>query len=232
MQRILVTGASRGLGLEFVRQFLQRGERVVAACRKPGQAHDLTRLALAHPGRLTILPVDVTRPASIVELEKETRLVTDSLDLLINNAGMLPSGERYGAIEAKTLSDAFATNAMGPLLVTQAMTPLLEAGRGARVMNLTSVLGSIARRESFGTPSYSISKAALNMATRLTSFELALRGIIAFVVHPGWVRTDMGGARAEVTPEQAVAALIALVDAATPAYAGRFLGSDGEEIPW
>ena len=109
--RILVTGANRGIGLEFVRQYLARGERVFATCRRPGQAHELTRLALSHPGHLKILPLDLSKPASVVELERELHLVTDALDVVVNNAGMLVSGERWGAIESKSLLDSFATNA-------------------------------------------------------------------------------------------------------------------------
>jgi len=232
MQRILVTGASRGLGLEFVRQFVQRGARVFAACRKPGQATDLTRLALAHPGRVTVLPVDLARPASITELGNELRLVTDSLDLLVNNAGVLVSGERFGSLEAKHLADTFATNVIGPVLMAQAMAPLLAAGQAPKVLNLSSILGSIARCEEFGTPSYSISKAALNMAMRQLSHELGPQGITAFVIHPGWVKTDMGGSGAQITVQQSVTGMLAVVDGAGPDFAGRFLSWDGKEIPW
>jgi NAD(P)-dependent dehydrogenase (short-subunit alcohol dehydrogenase family) len=232
MLRVLVTGASRGLGLELVRQYLARGERVIGACRKPGAATELTKLALAHPGRLAVLPLDVTKPASIAELAKEARLVVDGLDLLINNAGLLPSGERLGDLQAKNLNDAFATNAVGPVLVTQALLPLLAAGRGARVVNMSSVLGSIGERESFVTPSYAISKAALNMATRLLSFPLAEDGITITAVHPGWVKTDMGGARAELDAAHSVGAVIKLIDGLGLADGGRFMAWDGSIIPW
>jgi NAD(P)-dependent dehydrogenase (short-subunit alcohol dehydrogenase family) len=232
MRRILITGANRGLGLEFTRQYLKRGERVFATCRKPGLAQELTRLALAHPGRLNVLPLEVSNPRSVAELVKELALVTESLDQVVNNAGLLHAGERYGALEAKSLEDAFATNTVGPVLVTQALTPLLEKGTAAVLVNLSSALGSIAAREVFGTPSYSISKAALNMATRLMAFELAARGITAVALHPGWVKTDMGGANAELATPDAVAALIHVIDAITPAQAGKFLAWDGEELPW
>jgi NAD(P)-dependent dehydrogenase (short-subunit alcohol dehydrogenase family) len=232
MLRVLVTGASRGLGLEFVRQYLARGDRVIAACRKPGAAQELTKLALAHPGKLAVLPVDVTKPATIVELARETKLVVEGIDILINNAGLLPSGERLGDLQPKNLNDAFATNVVGPVLVTQAMMPLLAAGRTARVINLSSVLGSITKRESFVTPSYAISKAALNMATRLLGHALAEDGITITTVHPGWVKTDMGGVRAELEPTESVTACIKLIDGLGLGHAGRFLAWDGSEIPW
>src|SRR5687768_10348647 len=232
MRRVLVTGANRGIGLEFVRQFLARGERVFATSRRAAQAHELTKLALAFPGRLTILPLDLAKPATIVELEKELHLVTDALDVLVNNAGMLVSGERWGAIEAKSLTESFATNAMGPLLVTQAMTPLLERGTEPRVVSVSSSLGSLARCEAFGTPSYSTSKAALDMAMRQAAHALAPRGITVALLSPGWVRTDMGGEKAQLEPTDSVRGMIAVIDALRPTDAGRFIDHEGQPVPW
>ena len=230
--RILVTGANRGLGLEFVRQYLARGERVFATLRKPGQAHELTRLALAHPGHLKILPLDLSKPASIVELERELHLVTDALDIAVNNAGMLVSGERWGTIEPKSLLDSFATNAAGPLLLTQALTPLLEAGIDAKVASVSSQLGSIERTQRFGTPSYAISKAALDMGMRQAAHALAPKGITVVAISPGWVRTDMGGEGAELEPRDSVAGMVRVIDALTPADTGRFFDWSGDALPW
>lgn len=232
MNCALVTGASRGLGLEFTHQLLDAGWRVIAACRKPGQAQALTKLALSHPGRLAVLPLDLTKPASIAELAREAALVSEHVDLLINNAGMLPEGERFGALEAKAMEQSFATNVIGPMLVTQALVPLLERSKGARVVNISSILGSIAAREHFGTPSYSISKAALNMATRLLALELAPRGIVVVALHPGWVRTDMGGAKADLAPDESVRGLRQVIAGLGIADAGCFLNWKGESLPW
>jgi NAD(P)-dependent dehydrogenase (short-subunit alcohol dehydrogenase family) len=232
MRRVLVTGANRGLGLELVRQQLARGDRVIATARKPGQAHELTRLALANPGRLHILPLDTARPATVTELVKELALVTDALDTLVNNAGMLVSGEAFGALEAKNLQDTFATNVVGATLLTQAATPLLEKGDAPRVLNISSILGSLALRDSFCTPSYCISKAALNMVTRLLAPELAGRGIVLACANPGWVKTDMGGSGAELAIGDAVRDLLAILDGLTPAQSGQFLAAGGKTLPW
>ena len=232
MQRILVTGANRGLGLEFTRQLLARGDRVLATCRHPGKALALTGLAGAHPGHLHVLPLDLDKERSIAELVRETGALTDALDGLINNAGVLVSGERYGAIAGKSLTESFSSNVVGPVLLTQALSPLLQKVKNAKVMNLSSRLGSIGTANGFGTPSYSISKAALNMATHQLSMALAPRGVIVFCVSPGWVSTDMGGANATSTPQDAVAHLLKVFDAATPADAGRFIDVDGVTIPW
>ena len=234
----LVTGANRGLGLEFVRQLLVRGERVVAACRHPGRATALNLLAGEHPGRLHVLPLDVAEPKTHAELARELPLVLgghdddqpEGLDLLVNNAGVLHSGERFGHLSAANFDDSFRTNATGPLLLTQALAPWLADG--ARVVNLSSRLGSIALTTRFGTPSYNLGKAALNMATVLLAQALAERGIVVVALSPGWVRTDMGGSDAELDPAQAVAGLLRVAEGLQPGDSGRFLDWQGESIPW
>lgn len=231
-QRVLVTGANRGIGLEFVRQLLARGARVFAACRQPGTALELTALAAAYPGHLRVLPLDLTREKTIAELARETGALTDALDLVVNNAGVLAGGERFSELTAKTFVDAFATNALGPLLLSQALAPLLERGARPFIVNLSSNLGSLGETTQFHTPSYSISKAALNMVTRLLAAELEPRGIGAVSVNPGWVRTDMGGARAPVAVADSVAAMLDLFAGFEPAASGRFFDYRGGEIAW
>jgi NAD(P)-dependent dehydrogenase (short-subunit alcohol dehydrogenase family) len=232
MQRVLVTGANRGLGLEFTRQLLERGDRVFATCRHPGKALALTSLAAAHPGHLHVLPLDLDKERSIAEVAREATALTESLDILINNAGVLVSGERYGALGAKALNETFASNVTGPILLTQALSALLEKGKSAKVMSLSSRLGSVATSNAFGTPSYAISKAALNMATRQLAAALAPQKITVFCVSPGWVRTDMGGAGAPLSAQESVAALIKVLDAVGAADSGRFIDTEGADIPW
>jgi NAD(P)-dependent dehydrogenase (short-subunit alcohol dehydrogenase family) len=232
MQRVLVTGANRGLGLAFVHQLLARGARVIAACRQPGRALKLTGLAAAHPGHLSVLPLDLNKERSIAGLAHEVGMLTDKLDVLINNAGTLVSGERYGELGAKTFSETFATNVIGPLLVTQALTPLLAHGEAARIVNLSSDLGSQADTVAFNTPSYAISKAALNMVTRLTAAELGARGITVISLNPGWVRTDMGGAHAPLTVNESVGAMLEVIDGLKPGDSGRFLDYTGADVAW
>lgn len=230
MTHALVTGANRGLGLEFTRQLLDRGERVVAACRQPGRALELTRLAAAHPGHLTVLPLTLPDARSIAELAREVEGLDLALGLVVNNAGLSIAGERWGSIDGASLQQAFGANAVGPLLLTQALTPSLADG--AKVVNLSSRLGSIAATTALHTPSYAISKAALNMATRLMAIALAEHGATVVAFSPGWVRTDMGGAGAPLSARESVAAMLRVVDRLAPADRGRFLGHDGTPIDW
>lgn len=226
----LVTGANRGIGLEFTRQLLQRGDRVTATCRHPGRATGLNALAAEHPGRLHVLPLDITNAKSHAELVRELPLVGGDVDLLINNAGVLHSGERFGHLTAGNFEDSFRTNALGPLLLTQALAPHLASG--AKVVNLSSVLGSVGSVDGFHTPSYAVSKAALNMVTALLAQALAERKATVLAFHPGWVMTDMGGSGANVPATDSVASMLRVVDAATPADSGRFLNRRGEPMPW
>lgn len=234
----LVTGANRGIGLELVRQLLASGRRVVATCRQPGRATMLNPLAGEYPGRLHVLPLDVAEPKSHAELLRELPLVLGEGDdgaprrigLLINNAGVLHSGERFGSLTAANFDDSFRTNALGPLLLTQAIAPLLDDG--ARVINLSSRLGAISLAERFGTPSYSMSKAALNMATVLLAHALEERGIVVAAISPGWVRTDMGGKGAEVAVEDAAAGILGVIANLAAGDSGRFVDWQGASVPW
>ncbi len=229
----LVTGANRGLGLEFVRQLLADDARVVATCRQPGKATALNQLAAEHPGHLKVLPLDVGDARSRDELVREWPMAAGEdarIGLLINNAGVLHSGERFGTLSADVLDDSLRINVTGPLLLTQALAPLLADG--ARVANLSSQLGSIANTGRFGTPSYAISKAAQNMATVQLAHALRARGIVVVALHPGWVQTDMGGAHASEVPADSVAGLRRVIAGLGDDDSGHFLDFNGKTLSW
>lgn len=232
MTQYLVTGANRGIGLEFVNQLLARGDRVIATSRQPARAAELNQLSGRFPGHLKVLPLDAAEPRSIAELAREVGMLDLRIDVLINNAGVLTSDEVFGAVEAKALTRAFATNAQGPFLLTQALAPRLA--ENAKVIAISSGLGSIERAGRFGTPSYNISKAALNMAMRMLGHALAEREIAVLAVSPGWVKTDMGGAGADLEIEQSVANMLKLIDALKfdSERIGQFLGNTGDPVPW
>jgi len=228
----LVTGANRGLGLEFARQLLARGDRVIAACRHPGKASALNLLAGEYPGRLRVVPLDVAETGHHAALVHELPLLADGhpLDLLINNAGVLRGGERFGTVQASDLETSFRTHALGPFLLVQALFPQLADG--ATVANLSSEIGSIGLRQEFRTPSYAIGKAAQNMATSLLAQALKVRGIKVVALHPGWARTDMGGLSAQLTPRESVAGLLQVIDGLQADDSGSFLDWQGQPLPW
>ena len=232
MQSAVVTGANRGLGLEFTRQLLERGARVAAGCRRPGEATDLLALSATHPGRLHVLPLDVADARSRDAFAEEVAAFHPTLDLLVNNAGVLPSGERFGAIEAGVLEHTFRVNVVAPVVLAQRLAPLLGKGTRPRVFNISSRLGAMALTERFQTPSYAISKAALNMATVQMARALNPLGVGVLAASPGWVRTDMGGQNAPVTARESVQDLLDMLERREDLGAGEFVDRDGGTIPW
>jgi NAD(P)-dependent dehydrogenase (short-subunit alcohol dehydrogenase family) len=235
MKRILITGANRGLGLELARQYTTRGERVFATCRQPQRAEELGELAAQHPDRLTIIPLDVTDQQSIDASYDTVREHTDALDVFINNAGIREIREReltLDDLEADAMLRVFQINVVGPAMMIKRYVDLLQAGSNPLIVNVSSRAGSISLRDSKVHGSYAISKAALNMLTRVIHNNLKPQGIATVAVHPGWVRTDMGGPEAPRTPEETMAGLIRVIDGLTLEDSGRFLQWDGQALPW
>jgi NAD(P)-dependent dehydrogenase (short-subunit alcohol dehydrogenase family) len=230
--RSLVTGANRGLGLEFVRQLLARGDRVIAGCRRPGEATALNRLAGEFPGHLHVLPLDIRNERSRAAFASEAAGLHDGLELLVNNAAVLHTGERFGELQADVLTDTLATNTVGPWLLAQALAPLLARGTRPRIANISSEMGSIGETREVRSPSYAISKAAMNMASVLLARALNPQGIGVLTFNPGWVRTDMGGDGARLDVGESVRDLIALIDRRPGVPAGDFLDHDGRPLPW
>ncbi len=230
--RALVTGANRGLGLEFVRQLLARGGRVVASCRRPAEAAALQALGADHPGQLHVLALAVDSELSRLAFARDVADLFEGLELLVNNAGMLTPGERFGELDAAVLQQTLATNTVAPLMLVQALAPLLQRGVRPRVLNISSALGSIARADSFHSPTYRISKAGLNMAGVMMAQALNPSGIGVITASPGWVKTDMGGGSAPLAPAESVASLLRLVDEVPGIPDGPFLDTTGETLPW
>ncbi len=227
--QLFLTGANRGIGLAVVREALARGYRVFAGARQPDRARELQTLARSHPDQLTLIPIDVADDDSIQAAADLVRAHTDALDVIINNAGVFPRGERLHNLDAQTMLHTYRVNSIGPMIVTQRFRPLLRAG--SKVLNITSQLGSITLHMS-NHYSYNSSKAALNMLTRILASELRPEGVIAVVVHPGWVRTDMGGAAAPLAPETSARGILNLAERLTPADSGEFFTWEGKKHPW
>ena len=219
----LITGANRGIGLALARQLAERGDRVVATCRDPQAAPELAATGVR------VEALDVTDGESVEALR---RAVDQPVDVLINNAGVGVRGSELGAFDYGRFRDFFEVNTLGALRVTEAFMPQLRAGSRRLVANVTSRMGSIADNTSGGSYEYRASKAALNMATRSMSIDLAGDGFICMVLHPGWVRTDMGGTAAPLTVDASAAGIIELLDHADREYNGGFYDQTGQLLPW
>ena len=231
MNTVLVTGANRGLGLEFVRQYAADGWRVVAACRDPGAAGELNRLAAESGGRISVIALDVSDLASVRAAAQS--LAGAPLDLLINNAGVgSPRGQKLGALDYAAWARVLDVNTLGPMRVTEAFLDHLAAGGGKKVVTITSGMGSIADNGSGGSYAYRSSKAAVNMVVKSLSLDLAPRGITCIVMNPGWVRTDMGGPGGKISPEESIAAMRKVIARLTPTDSGKFFNYDGGQYPW
>ncbi len=226
-QTIIVTGASRGIGLEMCRVLATRGDRVIATAR--GAAPALAGLA-GVGGGVEIVELEVTDEASIAALAQ--RLQGRPIDALINNAGVSSTAKSLGELTMAELQRVFAINASAPMLVAAALLPNLRLGARKVVMNVSSQLASIANNKGGSTYPYRASKTALNQLTVSMANELRAEGFCCVCVHPGWVKTDMGGPNAPLLPPESAAYLIRLLDGLTPAKSGSFLNYDGAAMPW
>jgi NAD(P)-dependent dehydrogenase (short-subunit alcohol dehydrogenase family) len=227
----LVSGANRGIGLELVRQLRARGDTVLAGCRQPDKAQKLVELAEADAdGGIEVFPLDVLELSSCHAAAG--RLAGRPLDLLINNAGVLPSDGRFGDLDYDALRLAFETNALGPLRLIEALVPALKASRIRKVIQMTSRMGSIEDNKSGGYYAYRASKAALNMINKSLSLDLGIHDIISVVMHPGWVQSDMGGRGANLDATTSVQGMLEVIDGLGLADSGKFYSWKGDEIPW
>lgn len=230
-KRALVTGANRGLGFEFTRQFAAEGWRIYAACREPASASELQRLAEASDGKIEILPLDVTDLATVKAAA--AKLDGQAIDLLLNCAGIVGAPRQtIGNIDYASWANVLDVNTLGPMRVTEAFADCVARSERKLVVTITSGMGSLADNTSGGSIAYRSSKAAVNMVMRSLAIDLAPRGITCVLVNPGWVRTDMGGAAATLAPAESVAALMRLIKTLGPEQSGKFFHYDGREYAW
>jgi len=221
---VLITGANRGIGLEYARQFAAKGYRVIGTARDPGDAKELSDVASR------VEQLDVTDAASVAALAR--RLSGVPIDILVNNAGVFDRRDvTIDKVDFAMMEQTLAVNTLGPLRVTQALLPNLRAGKGRTIVSMSSQLGSI-EGSNGRWYAYRTSKAGLNQINKTLSAELASEGFTCVVLHPGWVRTDMGGANATYAPEESVSGLVAVIEKLTPADNGRFFDFKGNRIPW
>jgi NAD(P)-dependent dehydrogenase (short-subunit alcohol dehydrogenase family) len=230
MPTVLVTGANRGLGLEFTRQYLAEGYAVIAACREPSTAQALQSIADDSKGALTVITVDVTDAMSV---RRAAAQVKGAVDILLNCAGVIGGrGQNLGSIDFQDWRQVLEVNLMGPARMCEAFLDHVARSSRRLLVTITSGMGSLADNTSGGSIPYRTSKAAVNMLMRSAAIDLGPRGIACVVVNPGWVKTDMGGPNAELSPEDSVSAMRRLIARLGPGDSGRFYNHDGREYPW
>ena len=226
---VVVTGANRGIGLELVSQYLADDWQVYGCCRRPELATQLA--GLASNSALSIQQLDVGNPGSVKKLA--LALSEQSIDLLINNAGIY-GGERqsFGDIDYAQWTRVLEVTTLGPYRVSTALANPVGNSEQRLIVNVSSAMGSIERYTTGGHYIYRSSKAALNMVTVNLAHDLRSRGITVLSVHPGWVRTDMGGSSADISTQTSAAGLRQLISNATIKDSGRFFSWDGSALPW
>jgi NAD(P)-dependent dehydrogenase (short-subunit alcohol dehydrogenase family) len=228
---ILITGASRGIGLEMVRYGIESNWRVFACCRHPQQADSLLSLAQLANGRVSVHVVDMNELATIQALAYELR--GESIDVLVNNAGIYGSdNNRFGRVDVQSWLETFQINSIAPLKMAEALIEQLKSGQARTIACISSKMGSMADNGSGNSYIYRSSKAALNAVVKSMSIDLKPYAIKCVALHPGWVKTDMGGAGAEITTRESVDAMFRTILSLTADDSGRFIDIDGRDIPW
>ncbi len=221
---VLITGANRGIGLELARQYVADGWQVFGTARRPAAADELQAAGA------TVVQLDVTDAASVAAMADT--LSDEPIDLLINNAGILPPMNTLADIDIEKFSQAFDVNTLGPVRVTQALLPNLRAGKARKIMNISTIASSISGNLHGGLYGYRESKTALNMFTRSLAAELGPEGFVCIVMHPGWVQTDMGGPGATVEVADSAAGIRSVIASVDANDNGTFWNFTGEQLAW
>ncbi|HBJ88855.1 MAG: SDR family oxidoreductase [OM182 bacterium] len=230
MATVLITGTNRGLGLEFVKHFLGRSDTVIATCRDSSSATELQALA-ANNENLSLKNLDVSDEQSMAAFA--TELKDTPIDMFINNAGVYgPRDANFGNVGSSEWEQVIRVNAIAPMLLTQLIIGSLRQGTEKKLVYVTSKMGSIDDNKGGGSYIYRSSKTALNSVVKSLSVDLACEGFSVAVVHPGWVRTDMGGPNGLIDVQTSVSGMLAVIDGLSPDNAGDFFNYDGSLIPW
>tara|TARA_R110000787_G_scaffold186397_4_gene298041 strand:- start:11055 stop:11738 length:684 start_codon:yes stop_codon:yes gene_type:complete len=227
MPTVLITGANRGLGLEFAKQYAADGWSVIATCRNPIGVGALAQIE----GDIAVYGLEILDPASLARFESD--LGDRPIDVLINNAGVYgPKPVKAADVTVADWTPVFQTNAMAPLLVSRTLLKNVESGDRKMIVNISSIMGSIEKGSGPSEYIYRSSKAALNMVMACYAEEIAETGVAAVMFHPGWVQTDMGGPNATLTPTESITHLRASIEKLSFTDSGKFFNYDGTPLPW
>lgn len=231
MAQVLITGANRGLGLEFTRQYAQAGWRVIACCRRPEQALKLQQIA-SHCADVTIQQLDVRDFDAIDALSAD--LDSSVIDLLINNAGVYgdSQGHGFGSLDFTAWTETLAINLQAPVKMAEAFKTQIKRSDKKMLIAISSQMGSIADNGSGGSLLYRSSKAGLNAAMKSLAIDLQAHGIGVIIFHPGWVRTDMGGPHGLIDVEQSISGMRQQIERFNIKDSGNFIKYDGITLPW
>ncbi|WP_281646216.1 SDR family oxidoreductase [Parendozoicomonas sp. Alg238-R29] len=225
---IVITGANRGIGLEFCQQYLAAGETVFAVLRSSTPSGQLHTLSEKYPDTLTLITADVTQQEDLHRLHRQ--LQGQLIDLLINNAGIYGERLPFGEVNQEEWMRVLQVNTIAPLMVTQALVDLLPAG--AKIALISSKMGSISDNTSGCSYIYRSSKAAVNAVGKSLSHDLADKGLSVVICHPGWVRTNMGGPDALIDTQTSVTGLRKVIENLNAENSGQFFNYDGSNIDW
>lgn len=232
MKTLLITGANRGIGLEFSSQYAEDGWKVIACCRQPDKSTSLKKLAAQYPDLVKIHALDVSDHAQIERLAQV--LSSEPVDLLINNAGVYPVSDTsgFGHTNYAEWISAFNINTMAPLKMVETFFSQIASSKHKTVVTITSLMASIADNGGGGAYLYRSSKAAANMVVKSLAIDLKGKGITSVALHPGWVKTDMGGPNAMISAAQSVSGMRQVISQLTLADSGKFISYDGLPLPW
>ena len=228
---ILITGANRGIGLEMVKYSMEQGWRVFACCRNPHNSDSLFNIAKLSNGKISVHIADMQELSTLQALSYELR--NEPIDMLINNAGIYGSDKnKFGSVNVDSWLQTFQVNSIAPLKMVEVFSEQLFMGKKKLVACMSSKMGSMADNGYGNSYIYRSSKAALNAVVKSLSIDLREQGVICVALHPGWVKTDMGGPNAEITTRQSVKQLFSHLSKLTIKDSGRFIDIDGSDIPW
>ena len=231
MNNVFITGTNRGLGLELVKQYLNRGEKVFATCRDSSKSVELESLRKSADGNLEIIELNLFSDESINQVSKA--IDDQPIDLFINNAGMM--GTRnipLGAVSGSIWAEVFRVNTIAPLLLAQALLANIEKGQEKKMIFISSRVGSIQENSGGSMYSYRSSKTALNQVVKSLSVDLFDSNICAVALHPGWVLTDMGGPNALIDVKTSVSGMISVIEKLLLSDTGKFFNYDRSHIYW
>jgi len=230
MPTVMITGANRGIGLELLRQYAERGWRVLGTCRDPGAATEAQSIAGAHDS--VSLPMLAVTDAAAVDALAQS-LAGTAIDVLLLNAGVMsPASNTLGKLDAADFLRVLQVNVVAPAICAQAFRPHVAASERRIMVGMGSFLGSMASNSDGGLYSYRSAKAGIHAIMRSLSVDLREEGITAIAMHPGWVQTDMGGADAAISTEESVRGMISVIDGLKGEDSGRLLTYAGEALPW